>query len=92
MPEWLDPVQAIDLVLVIMVVEALVVAWSARRSAVPGWLANLAAGALLLLAVRAALAGSPQWLVVWLAASGVAHAIDVAFRVRARASLPPATS
>ena len=91
MPDWLDPVHAIDAILLIVLVEALAVAWRAPRAAVRGWLANLAAGALLLLAIRAALTStSAAWLALWLAASGIAHAIDVSCRARKGATPPGA--
>jgi len=83
MPSWLEAGPAIEAILVIIAIEALAVAWRGPRGRIAGWLANLAAGAFLLLAVRGALAGAPAaWLAALLAASGLAHGIDVLFRIR----------
>lgn len=77
-----------DLALAIIVVEAAVI-WLLRRRAGRGpGLGDvapfLAAGAFLVLALRTALVGAPWYCTAAaLAASGVAHAVDVARRFRA---------
>lgn len=77
----------VDLILVLVVVEAavLLVYWSrARRGIAPrDLLPNLCAGAFLLLALRATIAGSGWMLAsVFLAAAGLAHLTDVIRRWR----------
>ena len=77
----------IDLILIVVAIEAivLVLAWRyARRGIAPGdLLPNLCAGALLLLALRATLAGG-GWMMAsgCLAAAGLAHVIDLSRRWR----------
>ncbi len=77
----------VDLILLVVVLEAaaLLLYWSrSRRGIAPlDLLPNLCAGAFLLLALRAALAGS-GWMVAnfFLAAAGLAHLIDVYRRWR----------
>ena len=77
----------VDLILVLMVVEAIVlVAWRRRRGAgiAPfDLVVSLLAGAFLLLALRAALTGA-AWptIALWLAAALVAHIADLARRWR----------
>jgi hypothetical protein len=72
----------IDLVLVVVVLEAVLLSllWRyARRGIAPGdLLPNLCAGAFLLLALRATLAGA-AWMLAsaCLAAAGLAHVIDI---------------
>lgn len=75
-----------EAILALVVVEFIaLVVWRARRGKGPSALdiaANLAAGACLLLAVRAALLGEEAMLLVFLAASGLAHVADLARRWR----------
>ena len=77
----------VDLILAVVVVEAavLLVYWSrTRRGIAPlDLLPNLCAGAFLLLALRATLAGSGWMLAsLFLVAAGLAHLTDVARRWR----------
>ena len=78
-----------DLILVVMALEAIVLAVlyvRGRRGPAPlESLFNLGAGACLVLALRAALTGA-RWHVIatLLAASGVAHALDLWRRLRRR--------
>jgi hypothetical protein len=79
--------RAVDLVLAIMAVEAGLLAWHRRRSGrgvpVAELLAFFAAGACLLLALRAALVGASwMWTAAALAGAGVAHAADLGLRWR----------
>ena len=77
----------VDLILAGVAVEALLLAGLRRRlgagPSLPGLLANLAAGAALMLALRAALVGS-AWPVVaaFMLAGLVAHGADLALRFR----------
>jgi len=75
-----------DAILALVVIEFIaLVAWRMRRGRGPTPLdiaANLAAGACLLLAIRAALLGQESMLLAFLAASGVAHVADLARRWR----------
>jgi hypothetical protein len=77
--------RAVDAILLIVLAEAVAVLWLARSGRGPGaaLLPTLAAGAALLLALRAALTPTP-WPAVaaWLAVAGVAHAVDLALRLR----------
>jgi len=75
----------VDLVLALVVLEALALWIHHRRTgrgiAPADFLPNLAAGACLLLALRAALAGSGWiWIAAWLAAALAAHLADLARR------------
>ena len=87
MPDLFASGRLVDLILVVVVVEAaaLLVYWSrARRGIAPrDLLPNLCAGAFLLLALRATLAGS-GWMLAsfFLAAAGLAHLTDVTRRWR----------
>ncbi len=79
--------RVVDLVLVLVAVEAALLAWHCRRSGrgvpVAELLACLAAGACLLLALRAALVGASWvWTAAALAGAGVAHAADLGLRWR----------
>lgn len=77
----------IDLILVVVAIEAIFAAvWFRRtRRGVSGLLANLAAGACLLLAVRAALVGAHwPWVALWIGLSLPFHLTDLALRWRAR--------
>jgi hypothetical protein len=79
----------IDLILVLVAVEAAVLAlwrrWSGSGPGFGGMAANLASGACLLLAVRAALVGAGWELVALpLLGSLLAHAVDLYGRRRSR--------
>jgi hypothetical protein len=79
--------RAVDLILALMAVEAiaLLVLWRRRGRGVPPaqLIANLAAGASLLLALRAALTGAHwAWLGVWLTTALIAHLADLGLRWR----------
>lgn len=80
-----DNGRIIDLVLAILVVEAILAAVWLRRAGRPtiGFLANVAAGACLLLGVRAALIGS-EWpsVALWVGLSLPCHVVDLASRWR----------
>ena len=88
MADLLANAHLVDLILIIVLVEAavLLLYWRrARRGIAPGdLLPNLCAGAFLLLALRFTL-GRAGWMSVCgcLAAAGVAHLIDVSRRWRA---------
>ncbi|SFL27197.1 hypothetical protein [Methylobacterium pseudosasicola] len=87
----------VDAILALVAAEALLLAWLAGRwgMARAPLLANLASGAALMLALRAALVGS-GWAVVagWMLAGLAAHLVDLTLRLRTswtqRRSLPPA--
>lgn len=71
---------AVDIVLAVMLIECLVLIRRRRSAAVAVVLAFLP-GALILLAVRAALTASGwQWVALWLAASFPAHLADLSRR------------
>ena len=73
----------VDVVLGVMLLEALVLAWLASRGRLPlgSTLAGLAAGAGLLAAMRAALAGAaPLWVAACLLAALAAHLLDLKLR------------
>lgn len=77
----------VDLVLALVALEAGLLAWYRRRSGrgvpVGEMLAFLAAGACLLLALRAALVGASWgWVAAPLAGAGAAHLADLALRWR----------
>jgi hypothetical protein len=77
----------IDLILIVVVIEvtALLLLWRRKRRGIapPDLLPNLCAGAFLLLALRAVLAGT-DWMIAaaCLAAAGLAHLTDVYRRWR----------
>lgn len=80
--------RAADLALLVLAGEAVVLWLRERRTGRGPRLADvapfLAAGACMLLALRAALVGAPWWWVAAaLAGSGVAHGVDIARRLRA---------
>lgn len=84
---WFASGRIVDAILAFMVVEAvLLIAWRARTGrgiAAADLLANLAAGATLLLALRAALAGAAwSWVAAALMAALVAHVADLSRRWR----------
>ncbi|MGU3665867.1 hypothetical protein ACLBX9_16935 [Methylobacterium sp. A49B] len=76
----------VDVILLLVAGEALVLAWLGRRGGppLPSLLANLASGAALMLALRAALVGA-GWTAVagWMLAGLVAHLVDLVLRFRA---------
>ena len=76
----------IDVVLAIVAVEFVALALLRRRLAggltIPQIAANLAAGACLLMVARAGLRGNETEALMWLAAAGLAHVIDLAGRLR----------
>jgi len=77
----------VDLILILIAIEAVVVVLVARRRgsprAIAGLLVNLVAGAALLLALRCVLVGSPWQLTAsCLALSGLAHGFDLFSRLR----------
>ena len=76
----------IDAVLLLVAVEASILAWIGRRRGLPlaSLLANLASGAALMLALRAALVGA-GWIAVagWMLAGLIAHLADLSLRFRA---------
>lgn len=79
-----DPLSMVDFILALVLVEvagfALFWAWK-RRGLSPATLAaNLAAGACLLLAVRAALTDETWLLTIALVSAGLAHLLDLAQR------------
>lgn len=69
----------VDGLVVLFALEAIVIVrWLRHRAALPGVLANLAAGAALVLSLRAALAQSPLLqLAGWLALAGLCHAMGL---------------
>lgn len=76
----------VDGILLLVAGEALVLAWLVRRRGsppLPSLLANLASGAALMLALRAALVGA-GWIAVaaWMLAGLVAHLADLGLRIR----------
>ena len=78
-----------DLVLTLLAAEAAALVWYRRRHGrgvpIGEALAFLAAGACLLLALRAALVGASwAWVAAPLAGAGAAHAVDLALRWRRR--------
>lgn len=86
MADLLASGRLIDAILLLVLVEAVVLVPLGRRAGLSaaGILANLAAGAFLLLALRSVLAAA-DWTVtaMALAAAGLAHLADVALRLRA---------
>jgi hypothetical protein len=76
-----------DIALAVMALEALLLYWIVRHRRMAeryrALLANLAAGACLVIAVRLALVGAEwPWIAAALAASLVAHSTDLALRLR----------
>lgn len=85
MIEGLSSAVVVDLVIGLTVIEGLSLALYHRLTGkgVPtgDFAVNLVSGLCLMLALREALAASSwMWIVVWLAAAGLAHAVDVARR------------
>lgn len=87
MAEFFSTGMVADFALAIILIEAAAL-WLIRRRTgrgprLPDVAPFLAAGAFLALALRSALTGAPwQWTAAALAASGVAHAVDLARRFR----------
>lgn len=84
---WIESGQLIDVILLLVLAEAFALAawrWRARRPPlVSQLLANLAAGAMLLLALRAALTDAGWlWIAIWLSLALLAHGADIALRFR----------
>ncbi|MEL6064275.1 MULTISPECIES: hypothetical protein [unclassified Methylobacterium] len=83
---WFASGRIIDAILLLVAGEALLLVWIARRRGLPlpSLLANLASGAALMLALRAALVGA-GWVTVagWMLAGLVAHLADLNLRFRA---------
>ncbi|MGH1573104.1 hypothetical protein ACRAWG_23540 [Methylobacterium sp. P31] len=76
----------VDAILLLVAGEALLLAWLGRRGgpSLPGLLANLASGAALMLALRAALVGAGSAAIAgWLLAGLAAHLADLGLRFRA---------
>jgi hypothetical protein len=95
MTDWFAPLFAsgriIDLILVLVAAEAALLAWLAPRGGRPALFASIAptlvSGALLLVTVRAALAGLWWgWIALLLTLALVSHGIDLALRWRNNAS------
>ena len=85
MSEWLASGRLVDAILVLMALECAGIAIAGRRFgiALRDVAANLAAGAFLLLALRAALTGAAvPWTLACLAGALVAHLVDLASRRR----------
>ena len=83
---WFASGRIVDGILLLVAAEALILAWLSRRGGppLPSLLTNLASGAALMLALRAALVGA-GWIVIagWMLAGLVAHLADLGLRVRA---------
>mgnify|MGYP005837170053 CR=1 FL=1 len=81
---WIESGRIVDLILVLIVLEALWLAWwLRRRGGALALLPNLVAGACLLLALRAGLSGAGgAWLGVTLLSALAAHLADLAIRLR----------
>ncbi|WP_231497547.1 MULTISPECIES: hypothetical protein [unclassified Methylibium] len=83
--EGLSSATVIDLVIGLTLFEGLALALYHRRTGkgvpVGDFAVNLVSGLCLMLGLREALTGaSPLWIVMYLAASGLAHAVDVLLR------------
>lgn len=77
----------VDVVIGVLLIEIVVlIAWRLRTGrglTAPLILANAAAGGCIALALRASLTGAPWiWVAIWLVAGGLAHATDLALRLR----------
>ncbi len=77
--------RVVDCILVLMLIESIALILigrkARRRMSGAHVFVNLGAGAALLLALRAALLGSPwQWISLWLVAALVAHLLDLRYR------------
>jgi hypothetical protein len=85
MSEWLASGRLVDVILLIMLLECAAIAVAGRRLGLSlrDLAANLAAGALLLLALRTVLTGAgAHWTLACLAGALVAHLADLASRRR----------
>jgi hypothetical protein len=79
---WLDPARWVDVILGLVVLEAMALLvyrrLTGRGIAPADLLPNLAAGASLLVALRAGLAGAGAgWIALWLAVALAAHLADL---------------
>lgn len=86
MSAWFASGRIIDVILVVVALEAVGLVWWRRRTghglAMGDVVAQLAAGVLLMCAVRCALVGARwEWTAAFLAASGAAHVWDLVRRV-----------
>lgn len=81
---WVESGRIVDLILLLVALEALWLAWwLRRRGGVLRLLPNLVAGACLLLALRAGLTGAGgAWLGAALLCAFAAHLADLAIRLR----------
>ncbi|WP_419729673.1 hypothetical protein [Lichenicola sp.] len=88
---WFADGRIIDAILLLVLAEAVVLAWRFGR---PGrWAASLAAGFMLMLALRLALgSASPVWLALCLLLSLAAHLVDLWIRLRPRSAAWRVTS
>lgn len=82
MTDWLSPLRVVDIALAWLLVETLIrLARQPRgqsNAGQYGLLANVLAGALLLLALRAVLAGwDTAWFLAFMSAAGATHLLDV---------------
>lgn len=80
-----DAASLVDLVLILVALEAIVIIWwhrtPERRAAGVALLVTLVAGAILMLTVRLALTGTaPLVILALLAAAGLAHLVDLWMR------------
>jgi hypothetical protein len=74
---WFSSGRVVELVLALVVLEALALALWARKP-LARWLPALGAGAGLLLGWRLALSGAPWvWVALALSAAGLAHGVDL---------------
>ncbi|MEH3148728.1 MAG: hypothetical protein PGN34_26170 [Methylobacterium frigidaeris] len=88
MPDLFADGRIVDAALLLVAAEAVCLAlWRRRRRPGAGvLLVNLASGACLMLALRAAIAGAPGiWLAAALAGAGAAHIADLWLRLRSAA-------
>jgi len=87
MAELIETGRIIELILLVLIAEgALLIVLAMRRRlgvGLPALLLNLAAGAFLLLGLRAVMIGA-EWVEAgaWLGAAGLAHAGDLVLRIR----------
>ena len=98
MTAWFEPMfvsgRIIDLILLLVVAEAALLAWlgprARRESLFTGIAPTLVSGALLLLAVRAALSGLWWgWVALILTLALISHGIDLALRWRKAGRIDP---
>jgi hypothetical protein len=82
MTDWLASGAFVDVVIALTLAEAAaLLAWrraTGRGVAASDFFVNLLSGLCLMLALRAALAGSaPAWIAAWVALSGLLHGLDL---------------